>query len=111
MYPHKNLSTQEIKPIHSVEINTLIVIDGTWRQANQIFNQIEILRTLPLYTLPTNITNQNPMRKPPSKHHLSTFESSLYAIEILDQRNYQSSLQALHKMNDRYKKFTKTNLT
>lgn len=107
LYPEQE--NEEIKELSSEDdFDTLIVVDSTWRKAKRIFQNNKELNAIPKRHLPTNLHSINYMRKNPKKYFLSTFESSLYALEIIEQASYQESLNVIKKMNEIYQSFCPT---
>lgn len=107
LYPSDDSNAFEFYDLD--KIKNLIVLDGTWRTAKRILKADQSLSQIPKVHLPAGLTGNNPMRPGPNENYLSTFESSLYALEILDQNNYKESLNSLQKMNENYLNFKSGN--
>jgi DTW domain-containing protein YfiP len=77
------------------KIEILIVLDGTWRKAKRIYEESSILHSLEKIKLPDGQESKYQIRKAPKVNYLSTFESITYALNILEESNYSTSLQVL----------------
>ena len=64
--------------------NSLVVIDGTWRQAAAIIRQHPGLTALPRITLPASSGSKYRLRKSPRADGLSTVEAVVAALDIMD---------------------------
>jgi len=62
----------------------LVVLDGTWPQARTLYRQNEWLHALPHYRLSPSAPSRYRIRKEPSPDYVSTIESVLLALRILE---------------------------
>ncbi|ADZ90762.1 DTW domain-containing protein [Marinomonas mediterranea] len=65
-------------------INTLVVIDATWRRAKRILLSNPSLQKFPALTFGQTVKSVYSIRKAPSAEDLSTFEAGVYALEQLN---------------------------
>ncbi len=83
--------------------HTLVVVDGTWDQAHRIYRDNEWLRRLRPYRLSPAQPSRYRIRKEPSAECLSTLESTLMALRLLEPETtgFDEILRAFDTMNDR----------
>jgi DTW domain-containing protein len=74
----------EAPPAHPV---TLVVIDGTWWQAQKLLKQNPFLATLPRYSLSPAAPSRYRIRKEPASHCVSTIEAIVHALSVLEGRD------------------------
>jgi hypothetical protein len=65
---------------------TLVVIDGTWWQAQKLLKQNPFLATLPRYSLAPDAPSRYRIRKEPALHCVSTIEAIVQALSVLEGR-------------------------
>ncbi|XP_004696628.1 tRNA-uridine aminocarboxypropyltransferase 2 [Echinops telfairi] len=68
--------------------STIIIIDGTWSQAKDIFYKNSLFRVPKQVQLKTNISSQYVIRMQPTNNCLSTLECAAVALSILEKNNY-----------------------
>ncbi|XP_010632205.1 DTW domain-containing protein 2 [Fukomys damarensis] len=68
--------------------STIIIIDGTWSQAKDIFYKNSLFRLPKQVQLKTNISSQYVIRMQPTNRCLSTLECAAIALSILEKNNY-----------------------
>uniref|UniRef100_A0A2K5LYI1 tRNA-uridine aminocarboxypropyltransferase n=1 Tax=Cercocebus atys TaxID=9531 RepID=A0A2K5LYI1_CERAT len=68
--------------------STIIIIDGTWSQAKDIFYKNSLFRHPKLVQLKTSISSQYVIRMQPTNRCLSTLECAAVALSILEKNNY-----------------------
>jgi len=73
-----DLADPENRPEH------LIILDGTWRQARNLYHKTPGLKMLPHYALHPAQPSRYTIRREPAFHCLSTIESIVAALEILE---------------------------
>jgi DTW domain-containing protein YfiP len=76
--------------------STLIVLDGTWRQARAMFQRIPGLAALPAVRLAGVARVTERLRRPVREGERSTLEAIAEAIEILEGAGLAAPLHALH---------------
>ena len=74
---------------------TLVVPDGSWRQADKIAAREPVLRSLPKVVLPNLGPSRYRLRNEPRPGGLATFEAISRALGILEGPTIQSSLDSL----------------
>ena len=74
---------------------TLVVPDGSWRQADKIAAREPVLRALPKVVLPDLGPSRYRLRNEPREGGLATFEAISRALGILEGPAIQSSLDSL----------------
>lgn len=72
---------------------TLIVPDGTWRQASKVRNRVPGLRDLPCATLPKGEFTSYRLRSEPHRAGLATIEAIARAMEILEGPHVRKALE------------------
>ncbi len=73
-----DLADPENRPEH------LIILDGTWRQARNIYHKTPGLSELPHYALHPKQPSRYTIRREPAFHCLSTIESIVAALDLLE---------------------------
>ncbi|XP_004477758.2 tRNA-uridine aminocarboxypropyltransferase 2 [Dasypus novemcinctus] len=68
--------------------STIIIIDGTWSQAKDIFYKNSLFRLPKQVQLKTSISSQYVIRMQPTNRCLSTLECAAVALSILEKNNY-----------------------
>lgn len=66
---------------------TLVVIDGTWWQAQKLLKKNPFLATLPRYSLAPDAPSRYRIRKEPASHCVSTIEAIVQALSVLERRD------------------------
>ncbi|XP_062517035.1 tRNA-uridine aminocarboxypropyltransferase 2-like isoform X2 [Corticium candelabrum] len=87
LYPGReavDLSQLVVDDEYRRTIDTLVVLDGTWRQASSIFNTNPRLHVLQLVKLSVSTTSTYVIRTQPSDNCWSTVESVALALSILE---------------------------
>lgn len=82
-----------LKSSAEIKIDSLILIDGTWKKARKIFLLSKNLHSLPALRLETEQKSQYLIRSSKKENSLSTLEASLCALVILEQELNTTSLQ------------------
>lgn len=72
---------------------TLIVPDGTWRQAMRLRRRIAVQGPIPFVRLPEGPSSQYRLRTGQKPEHLSTLEAIARALGILEGREVQAHLE------------------
>ena len=76
LFPSKNSSSAG--NINLSESNTVILIDGTWSEANKIYRENPWIANLPHISLSTTLHSNYRIRKQPRSECLSTIEALAY---------------------------------
>jgi DTW domain-containing protein YfiP len=74
---------------------TLIVPDGSWRQAKKVALRENALKNVPRVKLPAGPKSQYRLRQSPHEENLSTFEAIARALGILESAKIQTELERL----------------
>ena len=77
---------------------TLIVPDGTWRQARKIVLREPALAGIPRVKLPSGGISEYRLRVQPNEQRLCTFEAIARALGILESRDAQAELEAIFRV-------------
>jgi DTW domain-containing protein YfiP len=72
---------------------TLVVPDGTWRQAAKVRNRVQGLREVPCVTLPEGPRSHYRMRSEPHEGGLGTIEAIARALGMLEGPHVQEALE------------------
>lgn len=87
---------------------TMILLDGTWRQARRMFNASKWLHHLPVLSLTPQQQAKYLTRKVIHKHYLSTAESTALALEVLEfKQESEQLLTSFDLFNLRYARMKK----
>lgn len=103
LYP-KNEPILISRKMEPVKINTIIVLDGTWKKTYKIYktsSNLKKFKTIAFYSAPKSYLH---LRKAPKDHYLSTYESIAYSIECIEKitlRNYESPLKYIQEKIDK----------
>ncbi|MGZ3709472.1 MAG: tRNA-uridine aminocarboxypropyltransferase [Bdellovibrionota bacterium] len=74
---------------------TIVVPDGSWRQARKVATREKALLSLPRVKLPPGERSEFRLRHSPHEENLSTFEAIARAMGILERPEIQSGMEAL----------------
>jgi DTW domain-containing protein YfiP len=77
---------------------TLVVPDGSWRQAGKMMNRVEALQGVTHVKLPAGPTPRLRLRKESKVGGLSTFEAVTRAIGIIEGLSFQMELEEFYKI-------------
>ena len=77
---------------------TLVVPDGSWRQAGKVMNRVEALRSVVHVKLPEGPIPRLRLRKESKVGGLSTFEAVARAIGLLESPEAQAKMEAFYKI-------------
>ncbi len=78
---------------------TLIVPDGSWRQAQKVYKRESSLSALPIFKLGAEIpSSQYFLRKEPRGDGMATFEAMAYALGVLENMETQNILLDFFKI-------------
>lgn len=76
---------------------TLIVPDGTWRQASRVRNRVPGLRDVPCVTLPPGPPSQYQLRSEPREGGLATIEAIARAFAILGEPEASAAMERVFR--------------
>lgn len=93
------------------DLETLVVIDGTWREAKKIIHLSPILHEFPHYAFVPEKPSNYRIRKEPKDEFISTIEATVTALRILDRApaKYNELLDLFDRMVDRQIDFQRLN--
>lgn len=74
---------------------TLIVPDGTWKQAGRVTRREPVLSSIPNVTLPEGRPSQYGLRRSPNANALATFEAIARTLGILEGPDVQEQLETM----------------
>ncbi|HEY6527988.1 MAG TPA: DTW domain-containing protein [Cellvibrionaceae bacterium] len=80
---------------------TLILLDGTWKQARKMFNRTPWLKDIPTVAVPTQST-QYALRKAAHDGCLSTAEAAIGVLDTLDPGSAYALLTFFNQFNQAY---------
>ncbi len=102
LYPGERAKIASIIAPTERKTRRLIVIDGTWKKAYKILQLSKNLHALLQLTLPETFTSQYHIRKHHDPRGLSTLESTVHALGILENNvdKYQKVLSGFEQFND-----------
>ena len=107
LFPSKDaLNLTQQKPVHSKKPLALFLIDSTWACTKKMFTQSKNLQKLKHMSFTTQKTSEYQIKEQPDKRYLSTIESTLVVLELLNehgveklsQKELSSFLQPFYKM-------------
>ncbi|MHC6646926.1 tRNA-uridine aminocarboxypropyltransferase [Alteromonas sp. HB246098] len=94
MYPSDtSMPIERTAPERLKQLSTLLLIDGSWKQAFGIVKQHPWLATLPTFHFSSAPTSNYAIRHTKLEHALSTLEATAYAISCLE----KTDVSALHE--------------
>ena len=93
------------------DLETLVIIDGTWREAKKIIYLSPTLLEFPHYAFVPEKPSNYRIRKEPKDEFISTIEATVTALRILDRdpSKYQELLDLFDRMVDRQVDFQRLN--
>ena len=107
LFPSQDaLNLTQQKPAHSKKPLALFLIDSTWACTKKMFTQSKNLQKLKHMSFTTQKTSEYQIKEQPDKRYLSTIESTLVVLELLNehgveklsQKELSSFLQPFYKM-------------
>jgi DTW domain-containing protein YfiP len=78
---------QDLAEAPPLEPVTLVVIDGTWWQAQKLLKKNPFLATLPRFSLSPAAPSRYRIRREPASHCVSTIEAIVHALSVLEHRD------------------------
>ena len=96
---NQKISQQDIQQNTQNIIRQLIVIDATWRKSKKMLHLNPLLQTLPRINLTGGLKSNYQIRKTSMENGLSTLESIVDAMQILEPENsFSEMLKPFEKM-------------
>ena len=93
------LNLTNTQPPSTTKPLAIFLIDATWACAKPIFNQSKNLQNLPHMSFTTTRTSQYAIKQQPNEAYLSTIESTLVVLELLQKYNIE------HIENEKLERF------
>ncbi|XP_075597127.1 tRNA-uridine aminocarboxypropyltransferase 2 isoform X2 [Balearica regulorum gibbericeps] len=87
LYPGAEATNLEEVAVMSSRPSVMIIIDGTWSQAKDIFYKNPLFRLPKQVQIKTNISSQYVIRTQPTNTCLSTLECAAVALTIMEKNN------------------------
>ncbi|XP_019410747.1 PREDICTED: DTW domain-containing protein 2 [Crocodylus porosus] len=87
LYPGAEAANLEEMALHPSGPSVIIIIDGTWSQAKDIFYKNSLFRLPKQVQLETNISSQYVIRTQPTNRCLSTLECAATALAIMEKND------------------------
>jgi len=87
-----NLNEQSIK--EQGKTNVLFLVDSTWACANSILSQSQNIKALPKMSFTHTKTSNFTIKKQPADYCLSTMETTLCVLELLNKHSIENTSQA-----------------
>ncbi|TKB45727.1 tRNA-uridine aminocarboxypropyltransferase [Thalassotalea mangrovi] len=111
LYPGKNSEVVQPRPDETLTKLRLVVLDGTWKKAYKMLQLSTNLHDLPQLTLPQQFTSNYHIRKHHDPRGLSTLESTVHALGILENNpdTYRGILSGFKQFNDFQLRLAHTN--
>jgi len=93
------------------DLETLVVVDGTWREAKKMIWLSPVLNELPHYAFVPDKPSNYRIRKEPKETFISSIEATVAALRILDRdpSKYGELLALFDRMVDRQVDFLRLN--
>jgi len=89
-------------------IQTLILIDGTWRKAKKMWQLNPWLWTLAVFRLEAGSKSRYRIRKGSQAGGLSTLEAAALALEIVEDADTEPLYKAFEAMQDKWQQFSES---
>ncbi len=99
VFPTENSVSAE--SARASQLNTIILLDGTWKKARRLMHLNPWLRELPTFALQPDQPSSYKIRKSPRADGLSTIEAAVCVLnELQPDKEFSGILAAFHKMID-----------
>lgn len=96
LFPHEN-ARPITDYVHSTKPITLVVPDGTWRQAFKVRQRVPPLSEVQCVTLPPALPSIYRLRSEPMEHGLATIEAIARAMGILEGDHVQRAIEGVFR--------------
>lgn len=93
------------------DLETLVVLDGTWREAKKMLHLSPVLHELPHYAFVPDAPSNYRIRKEPDEDFISSIEATVAALRIAERapEKYAELLRLFDRMVDRQVDFHRLN--
>jgi DTW domain-containing protein YfiP len=103
VYPSEcSTPIENVDAVARSEITTLILIDGSWKQAFGLVKQNPWLTKLPAFHFISAPTSNYAIRHTTLSNALSTLEATAYALQCLDQIDVSGLYRAQRALQDKW---------
>ncbi|MFT6056992.1 MAG: DTW domain-containing protein YfiP [Pseudohongiellaceae bacterium] len=103
--PDSTILSENLKTA-SNPVQTLILIDGTWRKAKKMWQLNPWLWSLGVFRLEAGSESRYRIRKGSEAGGLSTLEAAALALEIVEDANTAPLYKAFEAMQDKWQQFS-----
>ncbi|WP_440053229.1 tRNA-uridine aminocarboxypropyltransferase [Pseudoalteromonas sp. T1lg65] len=108
LYPNSNAVALTTKSAASLTINTLILIDATWKKATKIYQLNPWLHKFPSLQLNVSDQSQYTIRKSIHEYSLSTLEATSQFLSLYEQADFSALMRLQSGMVSEQMKFMPT---
>jgi len=100
LYPGNNSRELKESSDGDVNIETVLILDGTWDQAKKMYQRNPVLQQIQKIKLNLSTVSEYSVRTQPNESCLSTLESAAHTIAILEGRReiLKNLLRPLHQL-------------
>jgi DTW domain-containing protein YfiP len=103
--PDSKIFSEALKPAVQ-RVQTLILIDGTWRKAKKMWQLNPWLWSLAVSRLEAGSISRYRIRKGSEAGGISTLEAAALALEILEGADTEPLYKAFEAMQDKWQQFS-----
>lgn len=89
----------------TLNIKTLLVLDGTWSKTYRMYQVSKNLQQFPKIAFNASKKSHLYLRKVPKEHYLSTYESVAYVIECIEKKTFKNIESPLKYLQDKLKPY------
>lgn len=101
LYPSSDSKNITSANGYNFNIETLIVLDGTWRKTYKMYQVSSNLHLFKKIAFSAFKKSHLYLRKIPKVHYLSTYESIAYAIECIEKKSFKNLKSPLKYLQDK----------
>ena len=106
---YQNPQPEELAALCGDKTPTVILLDGTWKQARKMLYQSEWLQTPPILSISPEHTANYALRKAPKEHQLSTAEAGVMVLNAFGETKQARLLnQYFELFNHHYRAIRRT---
>jgi len=105
--PESTILSENVESASNI-IQTLILIDGTWRKAKKMWQLNPWLWTLVVFRLEAGSKSRYRIRKGSQAGGLSTLEAAALALEIVEDADTEPLYKAFEAMQDKWQQFSES---
>ena len=108
VYPSESSSPIEEINLHNQLFDTIIILDGSWRQAYSIWQSFPKMRKLQQVHFKNPPTQKYRIRKSKKQSQLSSIEALAYSVDVLTKIDTSAYLQIFEHMQERWDSMVQT---